>query len=180
MKLPELDSKNEPNFKVGDCVWTIQGKRVNAAKIVSIIFELCGAGADKPPVLIYTNYRLDTYNFDNDKFDTLFPPYRVYATKAEVEKLAKWHAVNNISEKEWKKALGNRDDESSLDTCEFQRCCANIADIRSLLYKCQKNGGLIERDVQNIRDGLKGHGHQMSKRKETPIFNKIAEKLGLF
>jgi hypothetical protein len=158
MQLPQI----EPKFNLGDVVWVIQGNNVNrcvlGSKVYSIKLELFIAKQGEPPVLVCTGYQLGVMNFDVlDAISSSYPHDKVYSTKEEAETLAKWHPVENISLEEWERAIGNRENDDSLDTCELSRCCAIISDIRDILLDCKENQGLIERDLLKLSDLLKSH-----------------------
>ncbi|MFA5987126.1 MAG: hypothetical protein WC797_00530 [Candidatus Paceibacterota bacterium] len=180
--LPELDPSEEPRFNAGQRVWVIVdgvAVYVEDVTIRSILFELCENGKGKPPVLICTGYRLSEYNPGSGSFFS--SPDEVYATKEVAEELAKWYPVKDVSEAEWKQAIGDRQDDESLDSCELPSCCANISDARDIFAKCQQKGGLIERDVRRVRGLLEGHYPVPSgDSKPTPTsLDKIMAQLGL-
>jgi hypothetical protein len=54
------------------------------------------------------------------------------------------------SEQDWFLAIGS-EDRHDADDVELQRCCANVSAIRDWLFKCKKDGGLVESDVIELR-----------------------------
>ena len=175
MKLPELE--REPQFQVRDRVWVIAGKNLQEDRVSSILLELCDVGGDKQPVLICTGYRLGTANLDSSDFS--FRPNEVYATEELAREFAQWHPVIDLSEADWKQAIGDREDDENLEECELSRCCAAISAIRDLLLKCQEDGGLAERDVRNLRQLLGEHEYPMHNGQRPANLDKIIGQLGL-
>lgn len=95
--------------------------------------------------------------------------------KKKTDELNEWHPVKGLTDEDWKKAIGNRDDFESLENCELSCCCAVISEIRDILLECQKNSGLIERDVRTLCQYLGEHDIPL-KRKN---LDKIFEQLGI-
>jgi hypothetical protein len=110
-----------------------------------------------------------------DTFQDLFFPYEIYSTEDEAKKLSSWFEVKGIRKRDWKTAIGDRKDDESLEEAELSRCCANISEARDLLLLCQKNSGLIQRDVNQLHYLLKGHEAPLHK----PVLDKILAKLKL-
>ena len=176
MNLPKLE--REPQFQVRDKVWIIAGKDVQEDHVSSILFELRDVGNDKPPVLICTGYRLGIANLDSS--DWSFRPGEVYATEAQATELAQWHSVGDLPEADWKQAIGDREDDESLEECELSRCCAVISSIRDILLKCQEDGGLVERDVRALRQLFSGeHEYPLPNGKRPTNLDKIVGQFGL-
>lgn len=176
MKLLEVDPGQEPQFNIGDRVWTIVYKAIREDSVSSILFQLC-EGSDSHPVLVCTGFRLTRLNLESS--DHIFPLNEVYATEAIAKELAQWHPVADLLEAEWKQALGDRDYDESLDECELSRCCGKISDIRDLLVKCQENSGLIERDVRTLRQLLNNHEYPMPNGERPVNLDKVITQLGL-
>lgn len=103
----------------------------------------------------------------------------MYATEAQAMELAQWHPVSNLSEAEWEQAIGNREDDDSLEECDLSCCCATISAIRDLLLKCQENYGLIEREVRTLRQLLGEHEYPMPNGERPVNLDKIIGQLGL-
>jgi hypothetical protein len=82
-----------------------------------------------------------------DTADLSYDPGEVYKTEAEAQELAVWHPVVRVSKKTWLKAVGTRERQRSIDESELFPCCTNISHVRDILLKCQRQKGLIERDV---------------------------------
>lgn len=175
MKLPELE--REPQFQVRDKVWIIAGRNPQEDRVSAILLELCDAGGDKQPVLICTGYRLGTANLDSSDFS--FRLNEVYATEELAGELAQWHPVSDLSEADWKQAIGDREDDASLEECELSRCCAVISAIRDLLLKCQEDGGLVERDVRTLRQLFGEHEYPLPNGQRPANLDKIVGQLRL-
>ena len=177
MKLPKLDPRHESQFQVGDRVWIVAGKSSQEDRVSSILLELCGVGEGKQPVLICTGYRLGTANLDSSDFS--FRPNEVYATEELAKELAQWHPVNDLSEADWKQAIGDREDDESLEECELSRCCVAVSAIRDILLQCQEDGGLVERDVRALRQLLGEHEYPLPNDQRPINLDKIVGQLGL-
>ncbi len=61
-----------------------------------------------------------------------------------------------LTEEEWTAAIGDRD-RGGLDTCELQRCCGNISDIRDALIACREHGGMTEPEREAFQELLNNH-----------------------
>lgn len=177
MKLPVMKPNDAPQHNIGDSVWVISRRQPTMCNVLSIKLELCSSGKANDPVLLCMGYRLNTLNVDSK--DWSFRPHEVYASKELAEKLAQWHPVSDLSEEEWKMAIGVRDDDESLEECELSRCCATISSARNILLKCQKDGGLIERDVQSLCALLSGHGYPKPGGQRPANLDKIVGQLGI-
>lgn len=169
---PKLDSWEKPQFGLGSHVWVISGINAKESKVVAINFRLIDDTGQSN--LICTGYRLNIYNLDLGDFS--FSPQEVYATEKEARELAQWHPVLELSEIEWAAAIGNRD--FPIELCELPACCGNISDARNILFKCRKDGGLIERDARELKELLGNHSLPLPK-KESINLNKILEQLEL-
>jgi len=191
-----------PQFEIGDSVWFIDYNRVEESKIVCVVskvinkslMELGGTGL----YLILSGYELDLKfapkelgNGDN----LTFVPWCLYKTKEEAEQDAVFYKCENITDQEWIKALGFRnkipnerktfiikkrdsfrkEEIIDIENSELGICCYAISEIRSLLYNCWKNKGLIKRDISKISYILfeSGHEENILDSKNFSILNKI-------
>ena len=180
MKLLKLKSEKEMRFKIGDRVWIIKEKHPVEANIMSISFQLIKNGKGEEPFLICIGYHLNQYNSDRYPLSAEFYPYEVYPTQKLPNELAQWHPETLLTTTEWKQAVGDRDDEASLEECELSPCCATISHIRDLLLKCENDSGLIERDVRRLRELLDSHRHPRSTSgRKSKNLNRIFRQLGI-
>jgi hypothetical protein len=123
-------------------------------------------------------YRLNRDNFTTE-FIASWPLSEVYSTRDAAQKAAVWHSVVGISDEEWPQALGDREDDASLDTCDLYRCCANIAHVREVLYTCRKDSGLKERDLAALKVNYLGcRGPLTQEELKTPL-GRILIQLGI-
>lgn len=181
-----VSKDHAPEFSLNQKVWFIVGKRSESGHVIGIKFELINS-SDAGDVLFCTGYKLDRYNVDSLDSDFSFLPHEVYGTEAEVQTLIEWHPVSDVSNEEWLKALGKRsadgdsvEESESIENCELARCCANVSDSRDLLYRCQEDGGLIERDLRLLKASLGRDLHGLlATNHPRPILKKIFDQLGI-
>ena len=175
-----------PKFKVGQRVWYIMYRTVREALVRSIQLEhVCIES--KRSMLTCTGYSLFNSKEGGVPFEPLtmsefFRPSQVYASRQQATSLARWHAVEGITDEQYKAALGSREkgEDDSLDTCELQRCCASISQLRDYLFKCQEGGGLIHRDWRDLRYLLPQHEYPLPADGGRPKnLDLILNKLGL-
>lgn len=179
MKSYEVHPEFTPKFKIGEKVWCINvGRRVESTEVLSIRFELFNEQGKE--LLVCRGYNLRMLNLNTeDEHRNLdcWPAKEVYATEHEAKVLAKLHAVEDVSEEDWTKAIGNPDDEESFEKSELTPCCAEISNLRDLLMKCRKNKGLIERDMITLRRFCLKGSHMPTN--PIPTLKKILEKLDI-
>lgn len=175
MKLPDLDHENVPKFNVGDRVWVILYRRLQEAEVLSSSFELCNSSDGKRQILLHMGYRLNVYNSDRLGLDKSFYPYEVYASQETVLDLTRWHSTEGISRNEWYKVLRDDEKDESFERSEVYRCGDVSARLRSLLFSCEKNDGLIERDLRILKQEL-GRSTLFNS-KNMPTISKILAQL---
>jgi hypothetical protein len=171
-----VHAEYEPAFGLGDHVWVIAGKAPQDVRVLAVLFQLGRMNSEGRDVLLCTGYLLDTMNLDGP--DDSFPPHEVYASELAAQELAAWHPVDDISELEWKQAIGDREDDDSLDECELSRCCTTISRTRDILAKCQENSGLIERDLRILKELFKNHEYPSPNGLRPQNLDKIIGELG--
>lgn len=175
VKFARWELVEKPKFRVGDAVWVIYGREPLRARVLSIVFELRRTSTGNLG-LICTGYRLDIANLDSR--DWSFRQDQIYAGQRTARRLAKWHPVGGITEQEWLAAIGDRDLEDSIESCEMSICCAVISECRDILIECRQNGGLIERDLRTLALLLSEHDNPMLNG-HRPSLSKILGQFGL-
>lgn len=145
-----VNPRGAPEFVIDQEVWIIWGReRYRGTRVLTILFELCAeADYGQNCQLICTGYRLQAIS---DSPDGIFRPNQVYPTEAVARELSQWCPVDGLSAEKWRRAIGHPDDdEDALAGSELSPCCAKISHLRRLLFLCQKDGGLIERDRRRV------------------------------
>ena len=122
--------------------------------------------------------RLDTFtitDYFDDIEDDAVPWCYLTDNEDQVKKWAESVPVE-CSDEDWFKAIGQRptfeeikkaaeektfDSEDSLENSELGSCCANLAEVRTILIKCKENKGLIVWEVVQLQDALNGCCHDM-------------------
>jgi hypothetical protein len=183
LRLPVYPSHASQRLTVGDKAWVIDHKEVRQYWVRSIQFELLHLG-NREPELICTGFTFweqkgGLMPHNSETMSEYFRPFEVYTNRPTAVRHARWHAVEGVSDEQWACAIGTREDDKSLDTCEMQRCCANVSQLRDYLLKCQRDGGLIHRDWRDLRHLLPQHEHPLPDGKRPKNLDKILSKLGL-
>lgn len=173
---------SKPEFQIGQTVWLLEGRKVVSATIRTIKFELVGTPSYQQPMLHCVGYTLPFFNpYASD--GEIYPPADLYGDKATALQMAVWHPVTGISEKGWILAIGDNEDDGTIEDSELQPCCSNIAEVRRILGLCKEAGGLVERDVQKVIALLGIHDHiqalDKSEVSRAPL-QSIFSQLGIF
>jgi hypothetical protein len=171
----KVDPKFAPQFMVNDKVWIISARKACKDEVNAISFEYA-ENETRELVLFCTGYRLSHINGATN--NGYYRPFEIYSTEAEAQELTVWHAVD-VTKKEWRLAIGSRENEKSIDLCELAPCCANVSSIRDVLLVCQRDGGLMERDRQKLGHLLGQHEYPMPGGKRPENLDKIIGQLNL-
>jgi hypothetical protein len=171
----KVDPEYAPRFGVNDTVWIIAAGKACKDEVNAINFEYAQNQA-RELVLFCTGYRLSHINGATN--NGYYRPFEIYSSEAEAHELATWHAVT-MTQKEWVRAIGSRQNEKSIDRCELAPCCANVSAIRDMLLRCQRDGGLMERDRQKLGHLLDEHEYPMPNGKRPENLDKIMGQLNL-
>ena len=163
----------EPDFKMRQQAWVIVNNKPRRGYVSEIFFGIFDNDDDNDEqFLACTGYRI-MWSAE------LFRPHEMYNKLEEVEKLTQWHQVS-LEKDKWELAIGNPTDEMSFEQCELSICCTTMAATRSILLVCQKAGGLIKRDVDELRQLLSSHEYPCSPSGERPRnLDEIIKQLGL-
>jgi hypothetical protein len=183
LRLPVYPGYASGRLSVGDKAWIIHRKEVRQYWVRSIQFELQNFG-NREPELICTGFTFYEQKgglvpCDSETGSEYYRPYEVYANRRRALRNARWHAVEGVSDEQWRRAIGTREDDKSLDSCEMHRCCANVSQLRDYLLKCQRDGGLIHRDWRDLRYLLPQHEHPLPRGERPKTLDMILDKLGL-
>ena len=190
----------KPVFNVGQKVFFIQYDgppregvvRYDQRAIVAIVSQVrdcttnMGVGQAS---IVPMGYDLGTIRMlDEPEY---YKTHELYTTEESVVKATEWIPVSGISPEEWKHAIGpekaiNDTENSYSDHIEFiaecteiGMCCASLSEARHMLYKCQRNGGLIRRDVDRLKSEMGAHSEKLEDRPESPILSNIFGQLGI-
>lgn len=186
----EVNPKFSSWFSVGQKVWFVKnnGREYNSGIIASILFIYNG---DRSGGLRCERYYIE--DFDKEEtfeagglkipvpFIEVFVD-NVYELEEMVKILTEFHPVVGISEEEWLKAIGNYDDEGSIDKCDLPPCCASISQVRDILMDCKKEGGLVESRVRFLEYVLENsHGDYLERevRNTKSFIGNIYRQLGI-
>jgi len=167
--------KGAPEHMPGDTVWPIQGPRPIARPACVNGVECVLVHEGRIPRLIAVGYRLDAIYWDG----TFWPRHAVHASKGEAERLCRWTEVNGVTDEEWQRALGSREDNSHYNS-ELVPCCSWISDVRDILYQCREHHGLPLRDIEIVKENiLTSHPEMLDCLDDMPALKKILNKLKL-
>ncbi len=186
----EMKWLHEPQFKMGQEVWVVTCRhgRVNVWKdrVVRLWVELFQEDLRHrfPDDSVFQTYGvlrgyvLGCYNMDDP--NSLWHQEDLYPDEASAMWNAIFHKVE-LTDAEWLAAIGPEDrnfedEEGEEIEVELQKCCAQISNIRDILFECKENGGLMTRDVRRLQKALNNHEPSTS---DNPILNKIFALLGV-
>jgi len=148
------------------------------------------------PKEITTEYFMlqGNYFYDSDDYakhyDAEYAPLsRVFSTKEEAEKKAKFFPVN-VEDEVWLTAVGLRDKTEIIDgniklikeekyiteDSELGVCCSSISSVRDLIYKAREKGGLIQLDIDKL---ICEFGSCPVNLDDSPNLKKIFDMLGI-
>lgn len=182
-----------PKFELGKEVYVVLGPGQTCQGRVTAYHSLVINNHNGLWVMPHA-VRLDTFTitdyFDDIEDDAV--PWRYLADNKET--VIRWAEVIPVefSDEDWFKAIGKRptfeeikkaakeetfDSEDSLEESELGSCCAGIADIRTILIKCQQNNGLIVWEVEALQKAVDNSSHD--KPADSPIFTNILKQLNI-
>jgi len=123
-------------------------------------------------------------------YDSNYAPLnRVFSTKEEADKNAKFFPVN-LEDEVWYSAVGLRDKIETIDgktkcikekkqtteDSELGVCCASISSVRDLIYKAKERGGLIQLDIDILISNFESCPVDLG---AAPNLKKIFDMLGI-
>lgn len=193
-----IDIINGMPYAIGSTVFAVVGpNKVLQAKVRSYKIEVCSHSnySDFDSLTPTEEYLIAGVNaitteflWPNEEYfkDDLYckdvesiPIDRVFSDKKEAEEKAKFFKID-FNETVWLKAIGKRDEsednEDPIDESELGICCANISNVRDLLYKAYEFDGLVQFDIDQIIIDLKGCCPDLD---ESPNLSKILNSLGI-
>lgn len=146
-----------PRFSPGDEVW-IASNPVYWTSIRTIPVSL--VNVDDENYLAWFGY------YETDKVTTSMLPsvnpfeindMYVFSTAKEAVTASKWTPIK-FSDDEWLRLIGDRDIEDSIEEAELSPCCAEISDIRDMLFNVKRRKGVMEIDREMLINSIKNHG----------------------
>jgi hypothetical protein len=169
----------EPKYALGQKVWTNDGNGIDETEVMYHIVKMaeCEDDGAKVTYAVIQRYVLRQFNVDSD--DTYWGEDEIYPSRDEAERLTTKVPVK-FSQDDWMAAIGlnSKSDRIHYDEeAELGPCCANISEIRDMLYKCCKDGGLITRDVEALQRML--DNHEPATKSMCPTLYKILKKIGV-
>jgi len=180
----EFHPEFAPKFNVGDTVWYFREEtgRYLSTKITCILAEIHNMSnwidcSIRDFGMMCAGYKTETYPtwFENGRY--YFHNDELWRSEEEIRESAKWYPIKD--DHDWEAAIGNREEKSHLKS-ELAPCCSDISCIRDVLLKCQKNGGIIERDRQMILLSLGSHAEIIEEGKANfPNVNSIFSELDI-
>ncbi len=181
-----------PKFELGKEVYVVLGPGHTCQGRVTAYHSLVIDNHDDSLWVLPHAVRLDTFTitdyFDDIEDDAV--PWCYLADNGETVRRWSESVSVEFSDEDWFKAIGKRptfeeikkaaeektfDSEDSLEESELGSCCAGIADVRTILIKCQENKGLIVWEVEQLQQAINGAGHDMPE--DAPILKNILKQL---
>ena len=175
--------EHHPSFEIGQRVFVVLGPDKYISTSVRSMNCILGPSVDGNCVLYSPKYEFSNFLFPNEYFDEQeemagVGEYRIFDKESEAKKMALFVKVD-MSSKEWDEAVGDRENEETIEECELLPCCSQISEIRDILLKCKKYGGLTKLEIDNIT-WIEGVLTEHNKDKEnSPLLYRILEQLGV-
>lgn len=181
----EITKENEAllqKFKHGTKVYLILGPNkyleTEVRAIESMLCDIEGVTHIFPKQINITHLFAGEKYYDRGEFKESFPFWRFCTTEDAAKHAVEFVKVSGILSADWEAAIGHRDADpknDSLEECELQMCCPVISDIRDMFLKCRKNHGLINHDIDLLKELCTQH----EKPKDAVTLNKILGQLGI-
>jgi hypothetical protein len=171
----------EPKYALQQKVWIGDDQGIDEATVIYHIARMASLEGEEKgsrvTCAVVQRYALDRFSFK--AADGYFDEMEIYPSKEEAERLTRKVAVE-FSDEDWRDAIGLApgDDRASYDEeAELGPCCANISEIRDMLFECAENKGLIVRDVERLQAML--DGHESATKSMCPTLYKILDAIGV-
>lgn len=183
-----IELRNPPPFELGQQVFVpiFSGhKKGTVAQATIALFNAMVFRSDDNQLSAVIKSAQFNQWFDFARKDQDYQLSEFHATEAEALQALTFYAVD-CSAEDWQKITGmladgtrveddNNPQLASIDNSELTPCCANISDVRDLLFKCWQQGGLYQLDRDTIGVLLAGH--------ESPLtllrLRKVLKQLGI-
>lgn len=177
------DSLHEPAFDIGQKVFIVLGPDSYIEANVRIINCVIAKSDSGSCALYLPKYEFDCILFPNDYFkdgeDLIgVQEYRVFDNEEKAKEMSSFVKVD-IENDKWDDAIGNREDEETIDGCELAPCCANISKIRDILLKCKKYKGLTKMEIEDMAWSLRALEEHNYSEELIPLVYEILTKLGV-
>ena len=186
--------KVDPKFELGKKVYVVLGPCRDSQGEITAYRTWALKDRDDNIIVIPNAVKLSIFTFA-DYFGDIEEdavPFK-YLTDDE-EQVKRWSKVHPVkcSDEDWFKAIGQRptfdemiesakeetyDSEDSLEESELGSCCADIAEIRTILIKCKEKKSLIGWEVEHLQKVLNSCSHEMPE--DAPILKNILGQLNL-
>jgi len=173
----------QSKFELGDEIYAVCGPDNVVKSSIKYFQGLILKDRKKEIICFAKQADIGTFIFDKyfNDIDNCMVPLK-YLTKNEEKALEwkKWYPVSMTEE--WLEAIGDRDKQEDEvgnieDGCELGICCANISEIRDVLYKCREKGGMIGWERENLQQRLDNSCHD--KPETHTLLDKIFEQVGV-
>ena len=167
----------KPEFKSQDTAYYIEKGNVHKTIIKYAILHLYNipnaSGEVIDSLCFYGQYVQDicTFKYANP---WITDEKYLYKNEESARTAAKWYKIDRSYE-DWSEAIGRRNlNEKSTDMIQSNKfdiessdlgiCCAEISEIRSTLYKLEKEGGIMEIDRIDLHERVKNHGLELEQK----------------
>lgn len=176
-QLPPFKEGYGPQFRLSETVWVIQGRNVIQTAILAINYAEVNdvINGIEQPVLLTVSYDVGVYKLPS--LEVSHFANEIYRDQATAAQHAVWCPCADIPSDVWLAAIGDRENDDSLDSCELTRCCSEVSHVRDLLLKCCERQGLIQRDVDKLKHFLHSSAHSCTK--DGPNLDRIFARLGI-
>ena len=175
--------EHHPSFEIGQKVFIVLGPDKYISTHVRSINCILGPSGSVNCMLYIPKYEFSNILFPNEYFDESeelvgVGEYRIFTKESEAKDRSLFINID-IDKVEWDEAVGDRENEETIEECELSPCCSQISEIRDILLKCKKYGGLTRLEIENaewIEKVLLEHNQD---KERSPLLYKILEQLGL-
>jgi hypothetical protein len=183
-----------PKFDLGETVYALLGPSRYVQGEITAYRTWALKDRDGNIVVLPNAVRLSAFThgeyFEDIESDAV--PFR-YLTDNE-EQAIRWSQVTSVkcSDEDWFKAIGKRptfeemvaagklqtfDSDDSLEESELGSCCANLAQIRTMLIKCKENTQLTMWEVELLQECCDNACHDFPE--DAPILKNILMQLNV-
>ena len=175
--------EHHPSFEIGQRVFVVLGPDKYISTSVRSINCILGPSGNGNCNLYIPKYEFSNILFPNEYFNEYeellgVGEYRIFGKESEAKKMSTFISVD-IDKKSWDEAVGDRENEETIEECELSPCCSVISDIRDILLKCKEYAGLTKLEINNvswIEDVLVEHKKD---KENSPLLYRILGQLGV-
>ncbi len=175
--------EHTPSFEIGQKVFVVLGPDKYIFTSVRSINCILGLSETGSCMLYIPKYEFSNIFFPNEYFDELeesigIGEYRIFEKESEAKSMSSFIKVS-ISEQDWDNAIGNRENEETIEECELSPCCFQISEVRDILLRCKKHGGLTKLEIGNISWIESALTENNNNKEKSPLLYNILEHLGV-